>query len=55
MSSRVPAGEWVVAVGCKRTQPGGEERRIASKLAAADKQAIARAFGTTRKPSETVM
>ena len=27
MSSRVPAGEWVVAVGCKWTEPAGEERK----------------------------
>jgi len=27
MSSRVPAGERIVAVRCKRTEPGGGERK----------------------------
>jgi len=27
MSSRVPAGERMVAVRCKRTEPGGGERK----------------------------
>jgi len=27
MSSSVPAGERMVAVGCKRTEPGGGERK----------------------------
>jgi len=55
MSSRVPARERMVAVRCKRTEPGGGERKDRDKLAAAAKRAIARAFGTTTKPSEIVM
>jgi len=35
-----------------REEEGG---RIANRLAADDKRAIERAFGTTTKPSETVM
>ena len=61
-SSRVPAwGGLAVrcqligqygASGRNREVDGG---RIASGLATTDKQAIVRAFGTTTKPSETVM
>jgi len=40
------------ASGQNREEDGG---RIASGLATTDKQAIARAFGTRTKPSETLM
>ena len=55
MSSRVPGGERRVAVGGRGRNREEERGRIANKIAAADKRAIARAFGTTTKPSETVM
>jgi len=59
----VPAGGGVSAVRCQlmgqygasgRNREGGGGR-IASGLATTDKRAIARAFGTTTSPDETVM
>ena len=59
----MPAGGGVVAVRCKlmgqygasgQNREGGRGR-IASGLATTDYQAMARAFGTRAKPSETVM
>jgi len=56
-------GEEFVAVGCHlngqygasgRNREGGRGR-IASALATTDQRAIARAFGATARPSETVM
>jgi len=44
-------GQYGASGGNREEQRG----RIANKLATADKWAIARAFGTTTKPSETVM
>jgi len=59
-SSRVPAGEEDLAVRCQLMgQYGasgrnreGRRGRIASGLATTDKQAIARAFGTTTRPGQ---
>ena len=59
----MPAGEEFLAVRCQlkgqygasgRNQEGGRGR-IASRLATTDQRAIARAFGGTARPSETVM
>jgi len=59
----VPAREEFLAVRCQlkaqygasgRNREGGRGR-IASGLATTDQRAIARAFGATARPSETVM
>ena len=63
MSSRVLALGGVLAVRCQvmgQYGASGQNReldggRIASGLATTDKGAIARAFGTPRKPTETLM
>jgi len=55
ISSRVPAGERMVAVRCKRTELGGRERKNREQTSHSRQRGHSKGFWDETKPSETMM